>query len=144
MRTVSVIPGPNQAAIVIYDGNKLPLPDANQDGFKPAATCVEQLSQVWRAPFQAIYPRFNHTVTWEFTVIHSFTTLQACQDFVGNRAAVIPDSGELVILTRGAQGLFTRYVKSVLVKAPVIQEDLGISVAIRYGLIWAGPYSTTP
>lgn len=141
--TVTIIPAAGMPA-VIYDGNKFPLPDGNADGFKPVASDAVDIRQLFRSQFQFIADRFNIIQTWDFTVCHSFTTVQACRDFYAARPVTRPRSGELMILNKGGGGNFTRYYKNAIVRSPVIAKDCGQSVLIRYSIIMASPYSLTP
>jgi hypothetical protein len=143
MRTVSIIP-PGAGAVVIFDGNKTPLPDACEGGFRPKRLREFQTSLLFRSAYRKMFDRFNLAVQWDFTVTHSFTSIMACQDFMGNRAAVLPGNGELMILTASSQGIFSRYYKCAFLTNVECADDIGQTCKFRYSLVFTMPYSTTP
>ena len=144
MRTVTANPTGALAA-VIYDGNKFPLPDACPEGFRPRVVPVAQITPLFRGAFQFMAPRYNYLVRWDFTITHSFTTFQACQDFVGNRPAILPAGlFELMILNRTNQSTFVRYYKQALLTNVECSEDIGVTCRFRYSLVFNSAYSITP
>jgi hypothetical protein len=143
MRTVTLIPTGGGTPVVIFDGNKSPLPDACPEGFKPIPARIFQNSPLFRASAPAIYDRFNMAVKWEFTAIHSFSTYMACQDFQGARAG-IARTGEIMILNRNSQSGFTRYLRGATLQAVDCMTDYGGSCIYRYSITFTGGYSITP
>ncbi len=146
-RTVTILSPPPPSGTgqpaVIFDENKAAPADACRDGFRPVAARLFQKSHLLRAAAPAIYDRFNMEVRWDFTVLHSFTTYMACQDFIGNRPAIVR-SGTLMMLTKTGQGTFTRYYKGAFLEVCEPVSEVGISCAFRYRLTFNSVYSITP
>jgi hypothetical protein len=144
VRTVTIIPptGAGQPAI-IFDENKAAPADACRDGFRPVPRRLFQQTDLLRGAAPAIYDRFNMRVEWAFEVAHFFTTQLACQDFIGNRPAIVR-AGSLSILTRTGQGTFTRYYKSAFLEVCEPVAEVGISCRFRYKLNFNSLYSITP
>jgi hypothetical protein len=140
MRTLTLIGALSSA--VIFDGNKSPLPDSCPDGFKLSFPREFQNVPVARSAAPFVVDRYNMVTRYDFLVTHSFTSFQAAQDFIGARAAMIR-SGELMILTRTGQGSFTRYFKGATLEIVEVDQDLGTTVVMKYGLVMTGLYSLT-
>ncbi len=146
MRKVTIIPtgaGLGQE-IVLYDETKYPLPDACAEGFVPHSTrLVRPVSEI-RAPYRAVFDRANVLVKWNFTVLHTFATIDACQDFIGQRPATLPGSGELYMYLTTPAGVFLRAYKTCFIDSHGPAADLGLSVRYKYSLTLNSDYSLTP
>ena len=144
MRTVSLSPsGSGAQPVVIYDENKRPLPDWCKEGFRPASARLFRNTNVIRAAAPFMADRFNPYVKWDFTVVHTFATYAACQDFIGGRAAIIR-AGELTILQKTNQATFTRYYKTAFLTLCDPIEENGQTCLFRYTLLLPSLYSLIP
>ena len=146
MRKITIIPvGAGQGQeVVLFDETKSPLPDACADGFIPQATRLIRPAPEIRAGYQAVFDRQNTLVKWNFTVLHTFATVDQCQDFIGQRPDILPGSGELYIYLTTAAGLFLRAYKTCFIDSYGPAADLGVSVRYRYALTLNSDYSLTP
>jgi hypothetical protein len=152
VRKVTIIPaspalGPGAGLgqeIVLFDETKSPLPDACADGFIPKATrLIRPVSEI-RAAYRPVFDRANVLVKWNFTVLHTFASVDQCQDFVGQRPDTLPGAGELYIYLTTSTGLFLRAYKTCFIDSHGPAADLGLSVRYRYSLTLNSDYSLTP
>jgi hypothetical protein len=146
VRKVTIIPtgAGNGQEVVIYDETKSPLPDACADGFVPQTTRLIRPVPGVRAGYQPTFDRQNSLVRWTFTVLHTFDSYEDCQDFVGQRADVLPGSGELLINLVSSEGATIRAYKTCFIESHGPVSDVGVSVRYRYQLVLNSSYSITP
>jgi hypothetical protein len=132
-----------QQPVVIFDETKARPSDYCRDGFKPEPLRQFQNTSLARggAPFLA--DRFNMYAKWDFTVTHTFATVQACQDFMGYRPAIIR-AGELQILFQFSGASWLRYYKSAFLTVVKPIKTYPISADYSYTLLMPSLFSLTP
>lgn len=130
-------------AVVIFDETKPRPSDYCRDGFKPEPLRQFQNVPVVRGAAPFVADRDNMYSKWDFTVTHSFATAQACQDFIGNRPAIIR-MGELQIFFSFAGASWMRYYKSAFLTVVKPVKTYQISADYAYTLLMPSLFSVTP
>lgn len=132
-----------QQPLVIFDETKPRPTDYCHEGFKPEALRQIQNIPTVRGTAPFIADRFNMYVKWDCTVTHAFNNIQACQDFIGNRAA-ITRVGELQILFAFSGTQWIRYYKTAFLATVQPVKVFQVSADYRYTLLMNSLFSITP
>lgn len=144
--TLTILTPPN-AAVVIHDGNRQPIPDGISPGWEPKLQWLVQSEPGIGATQQFLAARFNLLKTWQFTTTRTFNNTgagyMACSDFISQLDTTIPPSGELQLLWRYGGAQWLRFVKQVFIES-ITPHNRGITAEIQYSLRFTAPYTSTP
>jgi hypothetical protein len=132
-----------QQPVVIFDETKARPSDYCREGFKPESLRQFQNTPLVRGAAPFLADRFNMYAKWDFTVTHTFATVQACQDFIGNRPAVAR-AGELQIFFQFGGASWMRYYKAAFLTVVRPVKTYPISADYSYTILMPSLFALIP
>jgi hypothetical protein len=144
-RTLAIVAAGAPQAILYDENNPRQGPgaiatrpgDFCKDGFLPKAARLFENTPLMRSAAPFVADRFNMHCVWDFDVLHAFAPTaagqQACQDFIGNRPAIIRTGAILMTINFGGTSYSRKYAVGWLTKCDPV-KDHGVSCDFHYQL----------
>jgi hypothetical protein len=114
-----------------------------KEGFVNKQKRLVQTSPLFRAAYQASFPRFNLENRFAFTVQRTFQTTENCISFIAFHPDNVPVQGEITINEQSTTCLIARYLPDAIVELVECTSHTGAACDFQYTISGNGPWQTS-